>query len=72
MSDASERADNGGMTGGPARYFDRWFQSYCESTVASGPKGSMKTELKMAAYEAFNEGMAFEKNREDEDDLANE
>ena len=32
----------------------------------------MKAELKMAAYEAFNEGMAFEKNKEDEDDLANE
>jgi len=32
----------------------------------------MKAEFKMAAYEAFNEGMAFEKNKEEEDDLANE
>jgi len=56
----------------PARYFDRWFQSYCESERSHWLKGSMKTELKMAAYEAFNEGMAFEKNKEDEDDLANE
>ena len=56
----------------PARYFDRWFRSYCEADRSQWLKGSMKAEFKMAAYEAFNEGMAFEKNKEEEDDLANE
>ena len=32
----------------------------------------MKTEFKMAAYEAFNESIALEKTREEEDDLAND
>ncbi|MEP9388593.1 hypothetical protein [Mesorhizobium sp. KR9-304] len=57
----------------PARYFERWFQSYCESERSHWLKGTMKAELKMAAYEAFNEGISFEKTkREDEDDLAND
>lgn len=54
----------------PARYFERWFQSYCESERSHWLKGSMKAEFKLAAYEAFNEGVSFEKTREDEDDLA--
>lgn len=56
----------------PARYFERWFQSYCESERSDWLKGSMRAKFKMAAYEAFNEGMSFEKTREDEDDLAND
>ena len=57
----------------PARYFDRWFQSYCESERSHWLKGTMKTELRMAAYEAFNEGISFAKTkREDEDDMAND
>ncbi len=57
----------------PTRYFDRWFQSYCESERSHWLKGTMKTELKMAAYEAFNEGISFEKTRrEDEDGLDND
>ena len=55
----------------PASYFERWFQSYCESERSQWLKGSIK-EFRMAAYEAFNEGISFEKNAEDEDDLADE
>jgi len=56
----------------PARYFERWFRSYCESESSDWLKGSMKAEFKRAAYEAFNEGMAFEKNQEAVDDLTND
>jgi len=56
----------------PGRYFEKWFQSYCESERSDWLKGPIKAELKMAAYEAFNEGMAFEKSKEEEEDLANE
>jgi hypothetical protein len=57
----------------PTRYFERWFQSYCESERSNWLHGSIKTVFKEAAYEAFNEGISFEKTkREDEDDMAND
>lgn len=56
----------------PARYFDRWFQSYCESERSHWLRAGMKAEFKAAAYEAFNEGVAFEKTIEDEVDLTDD
>ena len=56
----------------PARYFERWFQSYCESERSNWLEGAKKNDFKMAAYEAFNEGMSFEKTKEEEDHLDDE
>lgn len=55
----------------PARYFERWFQSYCESERSQWLQGPIK-EFRMAAYEAFNEGMSFEKAKEEQDHLDDE
>jgi hypothetical protein len=55
-----------------ARYFERWFQSYCESERSHWLQDSMKRKFREAAYEAFNEGMSFASELDEESDLTNE
>ena len=54
------------------RYFERWFQSYCDSERSLWLKDSMKRQFREAAYEAFNEGVSFASDLDEEVDLTNE
>ena len=55
-----------------ARYFERWFQSYCESERALWLKASLKRQFREAAYEAFNEGVSYATALDEETDLTSE
>ena len=54
------------------RYFERWFQSYCESERSLCLKDSTKRQFREAACEAFNEGVSFASQLGEEIDLTSE
>jgi len=68
-----DRASPRGMSDGPGQIIRQMVPELLRVRAFALAARDMKADLEMAAYEAFDEGISFEKTkREDEDDMAND